>query len=48
LQTYPNEESRKSRNFPFTGRSGQALAMGQGVYRRKKLWAAEGRTELDA
>jgi len=25
-----------------------ALAMGQGVYRRRKLWAARGRTELDA
>ena len=26
----------------------QALAMGQGVYRRRKLWAAEGRAELEA
>jgi transposase len=26
----------------------QALAMGQGVYRKRKLWAASGRTELEA
>lgn len=26
----------------------QALAMGQGVYRRRKLWGAGGRTELEA
>jgi len=26
----------------------QALAMGQGVYRKRKLWAAGGRTELEA
>ena len=25
-----------------------ALAMGQGVYRKRKLWAAKGRTELEA
>ena len=25
-----------------------ALAMGQGVYRKRKLWAAQGRTELEA
>ena len=25
----------------------QALALGQGVYRKRKLWAAEGRTELE-
>ncbi len=26
----------------------QALAMGQGVYRKKKLWATRGRAELEA
>src|SRR5262249_47640204 len=26
----------------------QALAMGQGVYRNKKVWAAKGRTELES